>query len=255
MLKDLLASLLYKDLWIHLAWNDVTAKYRRTTLGPLWAIIITAVSILCMSVLGAVLFKVNLRDFLPHVACGMVIWGFISAVVMESCAVFITYAGLIQNVKLPLLSFVLRMFLRNSILFLHSFVILLIVIGFFSSFSIKMLLLIPGFLIYAINAISFGVLLGFFATRYRDITYIIQAVLNIIVLLTPIMWKVEMLGEYQILANINPFTHFIALFREPLLGRSIDDFSLLYVIVFTCVSFILAQYLYAKFKNRLVFWL
>jgi len=255
VIEDLIIALKSKDLWVYLAWHDIVSKYRRTTLGPLWSILITASSIICMSVLGSILFKINLKDFLPHVACGMVIWTFISSIIIESCLVFIGQAGLIQNIKLPLLSFVLRMFLRNAILFLHSFVILFVVLILFSSINAHFFLMIPSFLIYLINAVAIGVLLGFFASRYRDIIYIIQALLNIIVLMTPIMWKVEMLGEYSILANLNPFTHFIALFREPLLGQSINTFSLKYVVVFTVINSTLAHYLYSRFKNRLIFWL
>jgi ABC-type polysaccharide/polyol phosphate export permease len=255
MIKDLINAFQHKDLWLYLAWQDVLAKYRRTTLGPIWAIIISAVSILCMSVLGAILFKTNLRDFLPHVACGMVIWTFISSIILESCSVFLSYAGLIQNVKLPLLAFILRMFLRNTILFLHSFVVLLLVLFIYATPNLYFFLIIPSFVIYLLNALALGVILGFFSTRYRDILYIMQALLNILVLMTPIMWKVEMLGQYAILANLNPFTHFIALFRDPLLGRSIDLYSLQYITIFTIGNLVLAHYLYAKFKNRLVFWL
>lgn len=255
MIADFIIALKNKDAWIYLAWHDVVAKYRRTTLGPVWAIVITAVSILCMSVLGSILFKTNLRDFLPHVACGMVVWTFINSIILESCSIFVSQSGLIQNVKVSLLALVLRMFLRNTIIFLHSFVILFLILIIFSSLNLYFFLIIPSFFIYALNAMALGILLGFFATRYRDILYIIQALLSIVMLITPIMWRVEMLGEYSILADLNPFTHFIALFREPLLGRGISTLSIQYVVVFTIANLFMAQCMYNKFKNRLVFWL
>lgn len=255
MIKDLLEAFRYRDLWVYLAWNDIIAKYRRTTLGPFWIIAVTFVSIGCMAVLGSILFKTNLKEFLPHVACGMVVWGYIGALIMESCGVFIGQAGIIQNVRLPVLAFVLRMFMRNTFLFAHSLIIVLLIVLYAFPLTLNVLFIIPAFIFCAINSISFGVILGFFSARYRDVMYIIQTILNIMMLITPIMWKREMLGEYMYLADANPFTHFIALFREPLLGNPVPNESLIYVSALTVLSFALASYLYRNFKNRLVFWL
>jgi len=255
MLKDFLAALKNKDLWIYLSWYDVISKYRRTTLGPFWMIIMTFITIFGMALLCARLFKVKVSDFLPYVACGMIVWGYITSIIIESCSVFLAQAPLIQNTQPPLLTYGLRLFLKNTIIFLHSLVILFILLYFYSTLSIHLVMLIPAFLIIAINSVSFSIILGFFSSRYRDILHMVQATLNLLALLSPIMWKVEMLGEYTYLANINPFTHFIALFREPLLGHEISTFSLQYVFVATLAGAILAQYLYTRFRNRLVFWL
>lgn len=238
-----------------MAWHDVVSKYRRTSLGPFWSIIITAISIFCMGTLGAILFKINIKEFLSYVACGMIVWTYISSIILESCGVFLQNANIIQNVRLPLLTFTLRMFLRNSILFLHSLVILFIILIATSTFNFQSLYILPSFLIFGLNAVSLCIILGFFSTRYRDVIHMVQAILSIIILLTPIMWKVEMLGEYSYLAHINPFTHFIAIFRNPLLGIEISPLNYYYVGIATLINMIFASYLYRRFKNRLVFWL
>jgi lipopolysaccharide transport system permease protein len=255
MFRDFISALKCKDLWVYLAWYDVVAKYRRTSLGPFWSIIITAVSILCMAGLGSILFKINIREFLPYVACGMVVWAYMNAIIMDSCGVFLQSASLLQNVRLPILAFTFRMFLRNTILFLHSLVILFAILIFTSRFSFSWLYILPAFLVFGINAISLSIILGFFSARYRDIIHMVQAILSIVILLTPIMWKVEMLGEYSYLAYANPFTHYIALFRNPLLGQEISSLNYLYVTIATILNLIVARYLYNRFKNRLVFWL
>ena len=93
-----------------MAWYDVVSKYRRTRLGPFWSILLTAISVACMAALGAKLFKQPLKSFLPYVACGMVVWAYISSLIMESCNVFLISANSIQNVKLPLFSFILEVY-------------------------------------------------------------------------------------------------------------------------------------------------
>lgn len=255
MYKDFLIAVKNIDLWLYMSWYDIVSKYRRTTLGPLWSIIITFISIVCMSVVGALLFKVNLREFLPYVAAGMVTWSYVTYIINDSCSIFIHQTWALQNVKLPILSFSLRLFMRNTILYLHSLAILLVVLLFCSTLNLKFLWIFPSFIIMGVNAFCISIILGFFSARYRDVMYMVQSLLNILVLLTPLMWKVEMLGEYSYLALINPFTHYIALFRDPLLGNGINSLSLSYVLVLTVINFLIAYYLYSRFKNRMVFWL
>ncbi len=255
MIKDLVEALHHRDLWLYLAWQDIVSKYKRTTLGPFWSIAVTLVSISCMSGLGVLLFKVSLVEFLPHVACGMVVWAFLSSLIIDSCTVFISQAHIIQNAKLPVLAFIYRMFIKNLILFAHSFVIVAVVILFLAKPTIYSVLIVPAIFIFAVNTLSIGIIMGFFAARFRDVVYLIQTILSIVVLITPIMWKKEMLGDYAYIADINPFTHFIALFRDPLLGKFMPYESVLYVGVFTLVGLLFASFLYNRFKNRLVFWL
>lgn len=83
MVYDLIQAIKAKDLWLYLGYYDVMAKYKRTYLGPIWSIIITIVSIGCMAFLGAALFKSNLKNFLPYVACGIVIWVYLSSLILE----------------------------------------------------------------------------------------------------------------------------------------------------------------------------
>lgn len=255
MIKDFIEACKFKELWVYMSWYDVVSKYRRTRLGPFWSIIITAVSIGCMACLGSVLFKQPLKQFLPYVACGMVVWAYLNTIILDSCNVFITASSSIQNVRLPLMSFVLRMFLKNTILFAHSLVILLLILILSSNVSLHWFFMVPAMLLYGINAVALSIILGFFSARYRDVLYIIQAVLNILILLTPIMWKVEMLGEYAPLASLNPFMHLIAILRDPLLGSAPKFENIVFVVTITAINLLFAQFLYSRFRNRLVYWL
>jgi ABC-2 type transport system permease protein/lipopolysaccharide transport system permease protein len=112
-----------------------------------------------------------------------------------------------------------------------------------------------GMMVYFINAVCLCIVLGFLSARYRDGIQIIQSLMNILIFMTPIMWRKEMLGDKQILADVNPFTHFIDIIRAPLLGLELSTLSIIYVLLFTIVNIMSASYLYRKFKNRLVFWL
>jgi ABC-type polysaccharide/polyol phosphate export permease len=255
MIHDLVTILKTPDQWLYTGWMDILAKYRRTALGPLWLVIVTLISISCIGVLGSVLFNTNLSELFPYVATGMITWGFLSLLIQESCTIFTSQAWLIQNINVSLLSFCLRTFVRNTIIFLHGFGIILLFIIFTRGISLSFLMVIPSIFILGINSICLGIVLGFLSARYRDIIQMVQAFLNILIFLTPVMWKVEMLRDKSYLANFNPLTHFIALIRDPLLGNNINSLALIITLSITVIHFLVACYLYKKFSKRLVFWL
>ena len=255
MIKDLIKAFKNYDAWIYLAWFDIKTRYRRTVLGPIWMVIVTMISIGCMGVLSSILFKADIATFLPYVACGIISWNYLTIIINESCNLYIVNAYSIQNIKTNLITLCLRMFVRNTLVFLHSLALVFLILVITNGFNVKHFLLIPALIIIAINALCIGITFGFFSARFRDIVQIIQTILTIMIFITPIMWKKEMLNDHQIIALLNPFTHFIAIIREPLLGNvpSIDNFSAILIITITNV--IIASHCYNRFKHRLVFWL
>ena len=54
--------------------------------------------------------------------------------------------------------------------------------------------------------------------RYRDIEPTVKSLMPPMLLLTPILWKPEMLGEYSFLIYANPFTYFVGIVRNDLIG-------------------------------------
>ena len=255
-INDFISALRNYDQWLYMSWWDIKVKYRRTVLGPFWLVITMFISISCMSVLGAFLFKIDMKQLFPYVACGIVVWAFLSSLIMESCNLFISYAWMLSNLNLNIMSLCIRSFMRNFITFLHGFLIVLLILIFCGVLSVSgMLAAMLGMMVYFTNAVCLCIVLGFLSARYRDGIQIIQSLMNILIFMTPIMWRKEMLGDKQILADVNPFTHFIDIIRAPLLGLELSTLSIIYVLLFTIVNIMSASYLYGKFKNRLVFWL
>ena len=254
--KDVISVIKKHDAWLYIAWIDIKLRYKRTALGPFWMVIVSFISIFCIAGLGSLLFSIKLADYFPYVACGMVTWSLISTLITESCMLYINQQWLIKNIKTHLLNFCFRLFVKNLIIFAHALVVIICVLLFLGAgFSTAMLLLPLTVLIYMINAVSISVCLGFFATRFRDVVQIVQALINILAFMTPIMCKPKMLKEYAYLADFNPLTHYVAIFREPLLGVYPSSLTWSYVIIFTLINLFLTIMVYGKYKKQLVFWL
>src|SRR5690349_11413161 len=121
--RDLVAALRAWPMWTTLGWNDIRQRYRRSVLGPFWITISMAVFITLLGVIYSHIFKIELQTYLPYLALGYIIWGFVSQTTSESSISFQESERIIRQIRLPYSIFVLRVVWRNFIVFLHTIVI------------------------------------------------------------------------------------------------------------------------------------
>ncbi|MDB5827110.1 MAG: type transporter, partial [Variovorax sp.] len=85
------------DIWWTLAWFDIVLRYRRSMLGPLWLTLSMGAMIGGMGPLYSSLFGTELSKFFPHLALGLIFWGFFSSMVIDSCNTFIGSANYLKQ--------------------------------------------------------------------------------------------------------------------------------------------------------------
>ncbi len=117
---DIRRALAQRELWLHLGWQDIKQRYRRSVLGPLWITISMGVTALGLGILYAVLFQHPLPEFLPYVTTGFIVWNFINGCLTEGMSTFITNEGLIKHLPAPLTVYALRTVWRQTLMMLRS---------------------------------------------------------------------------------------------------------------------------------------
>lgn len=245
----------YTAVWVVLGWLDIKQRYRRSVLGPFWLTISTSVMVAALGLVYSGLFNQPLKDYLPYLAVGMIVWTLLSTLLNEACAVFIMAEGMIKQVRMPLTVHVLRMVWRNIIIFFHNAVVLIFVLLFFSRGASAALFLIPfALIIIALNGLWLGLILGVFCSRFRDIAPIIANFTQLVFFITPIFWRPEALVNRAWLANLNPFYHFIEIVRSPLLQGNLPIESWEVVISITILLGVLAVFVLTKYRHRVAYW-
>ena len=177
-------------------------------------------------------------------------------IVIEGPEVFSSNSELLKTFAIPPIFHVLRRSFLNLLLFLHHLpliFILIIVLG--VEVSQRAIFTLPfGILIVFINASLYSGIVGILSARYRDIEPTIKALMAPMLLLTPVLWKPAMLGDYQNLIYLNPFTYFIGIVRNDLIGIEFDILIWIGVFVITVFQFCIFIIIYSVKKNRIVFW-
>jgi ABC-type polysaccharide/polyol phosphate export permease len=252
---DLFAILYNNRPWRALAAAEIRSKYRRTTLGPLWITISTGATILGIGVIYGQFFGQDVSAYLPYFAAGMVIWGFISSVLNESATALISAGSIIKASNLPVCFHNMRMMQRNFIIFLHNLLILVVIWLFVRwPLTIDVGLAIVGIALLYLFLSAVSIPLSLACVRYRDIPPLIQAATTFLFFASPIIWYPENLRSGRLLLELNPLAHFLAITRDPLLGRPVDTYSLLVAIAATACAIVVAALLYARYRDRVAYW-
>ena len=169
-LNDVGSGLRLWRLWMLLGWNDILQRYRRSLLGPFWMTASMAIMVVSLGFLYAALFKTPIREFLPFLCVGLLVWNFMSSFLLEGGALFIGSESYIKQVRLPYSVYVFRSSWSKLIIFAHNFIIYFGVLIYFGIWpGLVALLAIPGLMLVTINGALLSLLIGMVSARFRDI--------------------------------------------------------------------------------------
>lgn len=255
-LKDLRGGFAKMHLARALAVEDIRARYMRSVLGVGWVFISFAVFVGVKVVIFTPLAQEGVGFFAPYVAIGFFAWSFIYAAIIDGCASFIGAQGWIKGTRTPLTIYVLQSVMRN--LFLTA--INLIVVALICLFSgLKLtwvsLAVLPVCVLFVINALWLHFLFSTIGARYRDFVHLVQTIMRVMFFLTPVFWLPEQMGELMKVLIFNPLAHYIFVLRDPILYGTIPWTSVWVVLGCTAAGCAAAFAIFARARQRIVFWL
>src|ERR1700704_74214 len=217
--RDLVDGYRRRELWLHLGWQDIKQRYRRSVLGPFWITIATGTTAVAMGGLYSKLFHLELSEHLPYVTLGLIIWGLISASILEGADVFVANEGLIKQLPTSLSVHVYRLVWRQAILFAHNIVIYVIVAVIYPKpWKWTDLSVFPALLLITLNCVWVALVFGIIGTRFRDIGPLLNSLVQLLFFMTPIIWNDQTLdaqgaGEWRWVVELNPLFHYLDIVR------------------------------------------
>lgn len=245
-------------LWWRLAWADLNQLYRRSLLGIFWISVSFVMFIgVKLFIFGQVLGEgIDMRMYALWVTIGYAVWQFIMHSVNDACTVFVKSKSWILGTNLSLGTFVAQNITRHLIsLLMVSLISLAAIIYLQYKQGWVTWTIIPGFLFLILNSIWVHIVLGILSTRFRDVIHMVKAIMHVMFFLTPILYLPRMLGPKAFIMDYNPFTHFLAIVREPIVNGRISELAWQVVIAITIGGWLLALYLLKTRSRNLVFWI
>lgn len=240
---------------LYLAWSDTTVRYKKSVLGPLWLTVGNLIGVLGLSVVWANLLKEDMRTFVPSLTIGMIVWQLVAGSIGEGATTFIRHASIIRNVSIPSWFFVVRALSRQIINLLHNLIIVVGVVWYFDfPLQAETWLALPGIILVFLNLFWMIYLLGMLGARFRDVEYLVNALLPLLFFISPVIFRPDSLPVDMQIIWLNPLSYFIEVVRAPFLGNLLDASYYLVMLGIVLVGTVLTATVVRLKGRQLAFW-
>jgi ABC-type polysaccharide/polyol phosphate export permease len=219
--------------------KEIKARYKHAILGFLWILLNPIIQMMVIGFVFQFFIPVNVDNYFLFLFSGLLPWNFFAYSVSKNTPMIINERSLIQKANFPRESIILSVVLSNLFHFLISLALLISLLIFdklvFESYSFletvnyffRIGLVIP-FIIWLTMLVS-GLSLLFSAlnVKYRDVNFIVQAIVPIWFYGTPIIYSIDLLPEIlRPLFYLNPMTAIIDGFHYALLNQKFYSLDL-----------------------------
>jgi ABC-type polysaccharide/polyol phosphate export permease len=259
MIADIAGGFRAGRVWRAFAWEETKRRYRRSALGLFWIVIgyvafVAAISLFFGNFNLSTVERIKtVEQFATYVALGFAAFSLITANMQDGAVVFTGSAAWIKSVSLPYSVYALKNVTRTLVPFAlqcASWFVFAVAIG--HTFKPVALLSLLAAAIIIFNAVATQLFFGFVGARFRDVEHMLSTILRVLLFATPILWVYEgTSGFTRALADANPVTHFIEIFRAPLLGTAPTAFNWTMVAASTVVIWGAAILAGASLRRRL----
>ncbi len=252
----------YRSLIWMLFKRNYSLQYRQTILGPLWMIFNIILNTGVFTVVFGYVGKMS-SDGVPYfLFClsGNVIWNLFSSCFYGNTRVLMENAYLFGKVYFPRLIVPLSNALLCIVRALLQFVVLAVVLVVFiirgdvGFMGLRLLWMIPLFLLTTFMGTSLGMIISALTVKYRDFDHLTGAAMTVLMYISPVLYPTSQLSPViKRFVYLNPMSSYIEAFRYCLMGiGGLNIRGLVYSMVITVIVSIVAIVMYGKVEKDFI---
>jgi ABC-type polysaccharide/polyol phosphate export permease len=229
-----------RKIWTHLGWRDLRSRYSRTLIGPWWSVANLITVVFGSSLAVGLISENSALSQAPRMVISFSLWLLINAMLNEAVEMFEAEKSLLLNTQISEATLVVRLLWRNYLVFLHSFVV--VVITFIivrEPLSFRLLALFPISLVVCLGALFPIYVFARSIFVLRDLKVVLPSVIQLVFFLTPILWTPPESGPMHTISIFNPAGWIIELTRQLILENRFNGYLFAKVSIFAFVSLLL----------------
>lgn len=241
-------------------WFTATARTRdrfaRTTLGSFWLGLSNLLSIGVLAVVYGTVFKVqDFNAYVVYLGAGLVAWNTIASAVLSAPNLFRSNAGNLKNTNIHPIFYSLEEWAFQAQTFFQSFGLVLLCLMIFQP-SLPLHLLGAG-LLPLVNLLLFiywfPLLLCLLGAHFEDLFQLVPIIVQLLFLLSPILYKKEALGALSWTADFNPLYRVASNLRNALIEGQVKLGEALPLFLLNIVGMWLSVWLLERQRRVLPF--
>ncbi|MBE2290017.1 MAG: ABC transporter permease [Chitinophagaceae bacterium] len=202
--------------------RNVILRYKNSLVGFLWGFMKPLIYLLIFIVMFSQSFP-SVQNYILFALSGLILWFFFSNVTSQSVGSIVGSAGLLKAINIPSYFFPLSEVLSELFNLMLTIAVFLVMMNWFGIvYSIKLFLILPLVLLFALFAYGLNLILSSINVFFRDIGIIWGTIQPALFYLTPIAYPENMIPDkYKLVIKLNPIYYFVKV------GRTIfyDTFS------------------------------
>lgn len=207
----------FYELILALVARDFISKYRRSVLGPLWAVIRPAVYMVVFRFIqGAFGISTGTVNPVVFTFAALVPWTFFSNAAMQSGSSIYGNAAILKKIDVPPTVFPVVGMLLALVDFLLSFLILAVLLFYFEvPVGLNILWVFPLTALTAFCGLGVGLLMAAVGSYKQDVLMAAGYVMHLWMLATPIFYRTQdVVGDrWRLLYKLNPMVGIVEGFR------------------------------------------
>jgi lipopolysaccharide transport system permease protein len=217
----------YRELFLILAWRDLSVRYKQTVIGVVWAVLRPFLTMVVFTVLFSKVAKLPTEGTAPYallVFAGMLPWQLFANALSETSNSMINNGNLISKVYFPRLIVPIATIVTAFVDFLIALGMLVVLMVWYQYLPSVRILLLPLFIVLALAAsIGPGLWITAVNVKYRDFRYIIPFLVQFGLYVSPVGFSSTVIPEeWRLVYSLNPMVGVIDGFRWCILGPSAE---------------------------------
>lgn len=245
----------YRFLLEELVKKGIKLKYRRSYLGIVWSLIEPILTTIVLVIVFGTLFGNTKPTFPLYIICGRLIYSFFSAGTKAASIAIRKNSSMIKKVYVPKYLYPLSDVIFNYLIFLISLLVLIFV-AIYTKTAPTLLIwqCIPALILVLLLTIGVGMFLATLNVFFRDMEYLWNVCLMLIMYMSAIFYYPERILEsgFAWVLKYNPLYCIIDIFRGGVIGYMSDPWNFGYAFCFSVISIILGTWVFKKKQDDFI---
>ncbi|MCP9799199.1 ABC transporter permease [Synechococcus sp. RedBA-s] len=242
--------------WWFTATARTRARFARTLFGSFWLGISNLFSIGVLAIVYGTVFKIeNFSTYVVFLGIGLTIWNGISMALGSAPTLFEHNANHLHNTNINPVFYTLEEWSFHVQTFLQSFILIVLALSFIQHSLILNFLWLSWLPLLNLFAFMFWVplIICLLGARYRDFYQLVPIVLQLVFLLSPILYEKERLGPLMWTATFNPLYQILSSLRDCLIAGQLQWTPVLSGLLINIVGLLISLWLLEKERRHLPF--
>lgn len=254
MMKYIKGFLDYRFLLKELVRKGIRLKYRRSYLGILWSLIEPVLTTIVLVIVFGTLFNKG-RDFALYIVIGRLLYTFFQNGTKGALTSIRKNSGMIKKVYVPKYLYPLSDVLFNYVIFGISLIVIVFVDIYCQIIPTwRVILCIPALIVLLVLTVGIGLILSTLNVFFRDIEYLWNVALMLIMYMSAIFYDAEKIldSQFGLVLKLNPLYQIITFCRNAFMGGAMSRNGIIYTVVFSFGSLVVGIIVFKKNQDKFI---